>query len=189
MLLSSFPLISFSPDFLEHLGRQTLGTILESSSHGSTTPHNGSLFFNRKNPNGLMQIPAGLKYNAIHFATNMLSKLLLICSIQRNTLCNKSVKQAFAHLFFVFLFHRPFKASTDNLVMSFPQATLYNTHSYSLYDNPLTNLLIRTLQKTVCLKNNIIPDEIWPKGTDPNKEIDYDLYDSQYSAHLHDLKM
>ena len=73
--------------------------------------------------------------------------------------------------------------------MSFSQAALYNTHSYSLYDNPLTNLLIRTLQKTVCLKNNIIPDEIWPKGTDPNKEIDYDLYDPQYSAHLHDLKM
>ena len=41
-----------------------------------------------------------------------------------STLHNKSVKQAFAYLFSVFIFHRPFKASTDNLVMSFPQAAL-----------------------------------------------------------------
>ena len=41
----------------------------------------------------------------------------------------------------------------------------------------------------MCLKNNIIPDEIWPKGTYPDEEIDYDLYDPQYSAHLHDLQM
>jgi len=66
--------------------------------------------------------------------------------VHRNTLRNKSVKQAFAHLFFVFLFHMPFKASADNLIMSFSQAAVYNTHPYSLYDNPLTNLQdIRTL--------------------------------------------
>jgi hypothetical protein len=29
----------------------------------------------------------------------------------------------------------------------------------------------------MCLKNNIIPDEIWPKGTDLDEEIDYDMYD------------
>jgi len=84
--------------------------------------------------------------------------------VHRSTLRNKSVKQAFAHLFFIFIFHRPFKASADNLVMSFPQAAVYKTHSYSLYENPLDNLPdLRTLQKTVCLKNNIIPNEIWPK--------------------------
>jgi hypothetical protein len=48
--------------------------------------------------------------------------------------------------------------------MSFSQAAVYKTHPYSLYENPLENLPdIRTLKKTVCLKNNIIPDEIWPK--------------------------
>jgi len=41
----------------------------------------------------------------------------------------------------------------------------------------------------VCLKNNIIPDEIWPKGTDLDEKIDYDLYDPQYSAHLHNLQL
>jgi hypothetical protein len=41
----------------------------------------------------------------------------------------------------------------------------------------------------VCLKNNIIPDEIWPKETDPDEEIDCDMYDPQYSAHLYDLQM
>jgi len=60
--------------------------------------------------------------------------------------------------------------------MSFPQATIYKTHPYSLYEHPLENLSeLRTLQKTVCLKNNIIPDEIWLKGTDPDEEIDYEL--------------
>jgi hypothetical protein len=74
--------------------------------------------------------------------------------------------------------------------MSFPQATVYKTHPYSLYEHPLENLPdLRTLQKTVCLKNNIIPDEIWPKETDPDEEIDYNFYDPQYSAHLHDLQM
>jgi hypothetical protein len=64
--------------------------------------------------------------------------------------------------------------------MSFPHATIYKTHPYSLYEHPLEKLPeLKTLQKTVCLKNNIIPD----------KEIDYDLYDSQYFAHLHDLQM
>ncbi|XP_034895763.2 G-type lectin S-receptor-like serine/threonine-protein kinase At4g27290 [Populus alba] len=85
---------------------------------------------------------------------------------------------------------KPFKASADNLVMSFPQAELYKTHTYSLYENPLDNLPeLRTLQKTVCLKNNIIPDEVWPKGIDPDEEIDYDFYDPKYTAHLHDLQM
>jgi hypothetical protein len=74
--------------------------------------------------------------------------------------------------------------------MSFSQATVYKTHPYSLYENPLDNLPdIRTLKKTVCLKNNIIPDEIWPKETDPDEEIDCDMYDPQYSAHLYDLQM
>jgi hypothetical protein len=74
--------------------------------------------------------------------------------------------------------------------MSFPQATVYKTHLYSLYEHLLDNLPeLRTLQKTVCLKNNIIPDEIWLKGTDPDEEIDYNLYDPQYSAHLYDLQM
>jgi hypothetical protein len=73
--------------------------------------------------------------------------------------------------------------------MSFSQATVYKTHPYSLYENPLDNLPdIRTLQKTVCLKNNIILDEMWPKGTDTDEEIDYDMYDPQYSAYLHDLQ-
>jgi hypothetical protein len=73
--------------------------------------------------------------------------------------------------------------------MSFPQATIYKTHPYSLYEHPLENLSeLRTLQKTVCLKNNIIPDEIWYKGTDPDEEIDYDLYDPHYSTHLYDLQ-
>jgi hypothetical protein len=40
----------------------------------------------------------------------------------------------------------------------------------------------------VCLKNNIILDEMWPKGTDTDEEIDYDMYDPQYSAYLHDLQ-
>ena len=72
----------------------------------------------------------------------------------------------------------PFKASVDNLVMSFPQAAVYKTHPYSLYENLLDNLSdLKTLQKTVCLKNNIIPDEVWPKGIDHDEEIDYDLYD------------
>jgi hypothetical protein len=110
--------------------------------------------------------------------------------VHRNASQNKSVKQAFAHLFLIFIFHRPFKASTDNLVMSFPQATVYKSHLYSLYEHLLDNLPeLRTLQKTVCLKNNIIPDEIWLKGTDPDEEIDYNLYDPQYSAHLYDLQM
>ena len=110
--------------------------------------------------------------------------------IHRSLRCNKSVKQAFAHLFSIFTFRRPFKASADNPIMSFPQAAIYKTHPYSLYENPLDNLPeLRTLQKTMCLKNNIILDEVWPKGTDPNEEIDYDLYDPQYSAHLHDLQM
>jgi len=62
--------------------------------------------------------------------------------------------------------------------MSFPQATIYKTHPYSLYEHPLENLMeLRTLQKPVYLKNNIIPNEIWPKGTYPNEEINYDLYD------------
>jgi len=74
--------------------------------------------------------------------------------------------------------------------MSFPQAALYKTHTYSLYESPLDNLPeLRTLQKIMCLKNNIIPDEVWPKGTDPDEEIDYDLYDPEYSAHLHDLQI
>ena len=74
--------------------------------------------------------------------------------------------------------------------MSFPQAELYKTHTYSLYENPLDNLPeLRTLQKTMCLKNNIIPDEVWPKGTDPDEEIDYDFYDPKYTAHLYDLQM
>jgi len=74
--------------------------------------------------------------------------------------------------------------------MSFSQATIYKTHPYSLYEHPIENLSeLRTLQKTVCLKNNIIPDEIWPKRTDLDEEIDYDLYDPQYSAHLYDLQM
>jgi hypothetical protein len=74
--------------------------------------------------------------------------------------------------------------------MSFPQATIYKTHTSSLYESPFDNLPeLRTLQKTVCLKNNIIPDEVWPKGTDPEEEIDYDLYDPQYSTHLHDLQI
>ena len=72
--------------------------------------------------------------------------------------------------------------------MSFPQAVIYKTHTYSLYENPLDNLPeLRTLQKIVCLKNNIIPDEVWLKETYPDEEIDYGLYDPQYSAHLHDL--
>ena len=70
--------------------------------------------------------------------------------------------------------------------MSFSQAAIYKTHTYSLYDN-LPEL--RTLQKIVYLKNNIIPDEVWPKGTDPDEEMDYDLYDPLYSAHLHDLQI
>ena len=45
------------------------------------------------------------------------------------------------------------------------------------------------MQKTVCLKNNIIPDELWPKGTDPDEEPGYDFYDPHYSDHLHDLRM
>jgi len=74
--------------------------------------------------------------------------------------------------------------------MSFPQAAIYKTHTYSLYESPLDNLPeLRTLQKTMCLKNNIIPDEVWPKGTDPDEEMDYDLYDPLYSAHLHDLQI
>jgi hypothetical protein len=74
--------------------------------------------------------------------------------------------------------------------MSFPQAALYKTHTYSLYESPLDNLPeLRTLQKIMCLKNNIIPDEVWPKGTDPDEEIDYDLYDPEYSTHLHDLQI
>jgi hypothetical protein len=59
-----------------------------------------------------------------------------------------------------------------------------------MYENPLDNLPdLKALQKTVCLKNNNIPDEIWPKRTYPDEEIDYNLYDPQYSAHLHDLQM
>jgi hypothetical protein len=74
--------------------------------------------------------------------------------------------------------------------MSFPQAAIYKTHTYSLYESPLDNLPeLRTLQKIVYLKNNIIPDEVWPKGTDPDEEMDYDLYDPLYSAHLHDLQI
>ena len=62
--------------------------------------------------------------------------------------------------------------------MIFPQAAICKTHPYSLYENPLDNLTkLRTLQKTVCLKNNIIPDEVWLKRIDPDEEIDYDLYD------------
>jgi len=54
--------------------------------------------------------------------------------------------------------------------MSFSQAAIYKTHPYSLYENPLDYLSdIRTLQKIVCLKNNIIPDEIWPKKTYPDE--------------------
>jgi hypothetical protein len=54
--------------------------------------------------------------------------------------------------------------------MSFPQAAVYKTHPYSLYENPFDYLPdIRTLQKIVCLKNNIIPDEIWPKKTYPDE--------------------
>ena len=53
----------------------------------------------------------------------------------------------------------------------------------------MDNLLeLRTLQKTMCLKNNIIPDEVWPKGIDPDEEIDYDFYDPKYTAHLYDLQ-
>ncbi|KAF9660642.1 hypothetical protein SADUNF_SadunfUnG0000200 [Salix dunnii] len=106
----------FSYAFSRLLGQRTLGIIFLNSSLGSITPHNGSPFFNKKNPNGLIHTLVGLK---------------------------------------------PFKASTDNLVMSFPQATFYKTHPYSLYEQPLTNLPeLRNMQKTVCLKNNIIPDEL-----------------------------
>ena len=61
--------------------------------------------------------------------------------VHRSLRYNKPVKQAFAHLFFIFTFHMPFKASVDNLVMSFPQAAIYKTLTYSLYENPLDNLL------------------------------------------------
>ncbi|KAF9661199.1 hypothetical protein SADUNF_Sadunf19G0043100 [Salix dunnii] len=53
----------------------------------------------------------------------------------------------FCHLYHIAI--EPFKASTDNLVMSFPQATFYKTHPYSLYEQPLTSLQeLRTMQKT-----------------------------------------
>ena len=45
------------------------------------------------------------------------------------------------------------------------------------------------MQKTMCLKNNIIPEELWPQGTDPDEEPEYDFYDPHYSDHLHNLRM